>query len=133
MAFIKIIDDDKEFALNLAKNLLKEGHIVTVLNSTEKALDDLLENKPDILILDVMFPENPVAGFELARRIRQRREIANLPVILLTSVNQEFPMDFSAHDIDPNWMPVQDFLEKPVKINKLMKKIDALLNKSKQT
>lgn len=129
MAVIKIIDDDKEFALNLATTLLKEGHSVTVLNSTEKALEDLITNKPDLLILDVMFPENPVAGFDLARKIRQRKETANLPIVLLTAVNQEFPTDFSAKDIDGNWMPVQDFIEKPVKGTNLMKKVNALLRK----
>lgn len=38
-------------------------------------------------------------------------------------------MDFSAKDIDRNWMPVQDFIEKPVKWTNLVKKIDALLRK----
>jgi hypothetical protein len=48
-------------------------------------------------------------------------------VILLTSINQEFPMDFSARDIDQEWMPVQDFLEKPAAPAALLGAIDKLL------
>jgi CheY-like chemotaxis protein len=128
MATIKIIDDDKEFATNIAGTLLNEGHSVTILNSTEKALETLTTDKPDLLILDVMFPENPVAGFELARKIRKKKGIANLPIILLTAVNREFPTEFSAEDIDHNWIPVQDFLEKPVKPDKLLKSVQFMLN-----
>lgn len=130
MARIKIIDDDKELSQNLAEIIRKEGHEVTILNSMETALDSLMKNKPDLLILDVMFPENPVAGFELARTIRQRKAIANLPILMLTGVNQEFPMDFSDEDIDPNWLPIQAFIEKPAKPVRLIKKINELLKKA---
>jgi DNA-binding response OmpR family regulator len=94
-------------------------------------VQELKLNKPDLLILDVMFPENPAGGFDLARQIRKTEEIKNLPVIMLTAVNQEFPMDFSADDIDPDWMPVQDFVEKPVDTGELLGKIERLLSGSK--
>jgi len=83
--------------------------------------------RPDLLILDVIFPENPAGGFDLARQIRRTPALSDLPVILLTSINQEFPMDFSARDIDEDWMPVQDFLEKPAAPATLLASIDRLL------
>jgi CheY-like chemotaxis protein len=133
MAKIQIIDDDREAAENMALLLEKEGYTVALRDDTEGALDELARDKPDLLILDVMFPENPAGGFDLARKIRQRRELKDLPVILLTAVNQEFPLNFSAKDIDPAWMPVQDFLDKPVQFNQLLPKIKKLLKQASRT
>jgi len=123
MAIIKIIDDDTEFMENLSLILRKEGYEVTTRDSIEGAVKELAEAMPDLLILDVIFPENPAAGFDLARNIRERKDLKKLPVILLTAVNQELPMDFSSKDIDPEWMPVEDFVEKPVNFEELLGKI----------
>lgn len=131
MARIEIIDDDVELAENFSLVLKKEGHTVSIRDQVEGALEELLQNKPDLLILDVMFPENPAGGFDLARKIKQTEEIEDLPVILLTGINQEFPMDFSAKDIDQDWMPVQDFVEKPVNIPDLIEKVNEMLAKGK--
>lgn len=131
MARIEIIDDDVELAENFSLVLKKEGHTVSIRDQVEGALEELLQNKPDLLILDVMFPENPAGGFDLARKIKQTEEIEDLPVILLTAINQEFPMDFSARDIDQDWMPVQDFVEKPVNIPDLIEKVNEMLAKGK--
>lgn len=130
MSYIRIIDDDAELAENLSLFLKQEGHTVSVLDDTKGALQDLVQDKPDLLILDVMFPENHTAGFDLARKIRQTREIKDLPVILLTGVNQQFPLSFSAKDIDGDWMPVHDFIEKPVDMKTLLQKVKSLLQKS---
>ena len=104
MGRIMIVDDDVALAASLAAALQKAGHEVSTLDTTDGAIAALVQAKPDLLILDVMFPDNPVAGFDLARQIRATREIKKLPVILLTGVNQEFPMSFSAADIDPAWL-----------------------------
>lgn len=127
MGRIMIVDDDVALAASLAAALQKAGHDVSTLDTTEGAIAALVQAKPDLLILDVMFPDNPVAGFDLARQIRATREIKKLPVILLTGVNQEFPMSFSSADIDPAWMPVQEFMEKPVKRAQLVKKVAEML------
>jgi DNA-binding response OmpR family regulator len=127
VAKIKIIDDDVEQTENVAECLRAEGHDVATMDDTEGAIEALVADKPNLLVLDVMFPENPSGGFDLARKIRSTREISDLPIILLTSVNQLFPMDFSSDDIDPDWMPVQEFMEKPVDPNKLVQNIAKLL------
>ena len=129
MARIMIIDDDIELAVNTAALIGKAGHETSMLHTTVDAVRKVVENKPDLLILDVMFPDNPVAGFDLARQIRRTKAVKDLPIILLTGINQDFPMDFSSHDIDPVWMPVQDFMEKPVKIPVLLEKIIRLIQK----
>ncbi len=128
MARIAIIDDDVELAESLAALLrTEEGLTVTIRDQTEGAVEELVRDTPDLLILDVMFPESPSAGFDLAREIRRTPRIRGLPIILLTALNQEFPMDFSAKDIDEEWMPVQDFLEKPVDLKVLREKVRKLV------
>ncbi|MEI6564074.1 MAG: response regulator [bacterium] len=127
MARIIIVDDDVEIAEHTSAILKTKGHETTLVHTTENVAALLIQNKPDLLILDVMFPDNPVAGFDLARQIRRHREINDLPILLLTGVNQEFPMGFSDADIDTDWMPIQHFIEKPFKSNDLLKSVSKLL------
>lgn len=129
MTTIRIVDDDMEFSESLSAQLTREGYSVTTRDRLAGIVEDLAADRPDIVILDVMFPGNPAGGFDTARAIRENAATRDLPVILLTGVNQEFPMDFSADDVDPDWMPVQEFVEKPPEIKTLVKKIDRLLKK----
>lgn len=131
MARIVIVDDDVECGQNTSAILTAKGYETTVFNTMDNVIASLIENKPDLLILDVMFPDNPVAGFDLAREVRRHRPISNIPILLLSSVNKEFPMGFSAGDIDSDWMPVQDFLDKPVKAAALLQAVTKLLAKRK--
>ena len=94
MARIVIVDDDVECAKNTAAVLKTKGYETTLVHTTENAIAILIQNNPDLLVLDVMFPDNPVAGFDLARDIRRHREIKDLLILLLTGVNQEFPLGF---------------------------------------
>jgi DNA-binding response OmpR family regulator len=130
MARIMIIDDDVDLADQTAEFLSCHGHEVRTRYTTEGALEELSEDRPDLVILDLMFPDNPVAGFELARRIRRSKLLKNLPVILLTAVNEEFPVDFSPRDIDSEWMPAQDFIEKPVDLSLLLHRIAEVLKRA---
>ena len=130
MARIMIIDDDVELAEGTALRIRQRGHEVTTVFSTDEAVRRISEHQPDLVLLDVMFPDNPVCGFDLARHLRRIKAFETLPIILLTNVNQHFPMDFSSKDIDPDWMPVQGLMEKPVDLDALMKKVDELLKKA---
>jgi len=85
---------------------------------------------PDLAILDVMFPEDASAGFALARSLRQRNDaLRNIPILMLTAVNEKFPLGFGAQNIDEEWLPVSDFLEKPVDLRLVSQRIEALLAK----
>ena len=46
---------------------------------------------------------------------------------MLTAINQQFPLGFSGQDIDPKWLPVTEFLEKPVDFRLLCDKLQAML------
>jgi DNA-binding response OmpR family regulator len=125
-----IIDDDTGLVEDMSAFLKKSGHCVMSSDSMDGAIEKLTAFKPDLLILDVMFPDDPVAGFNLVRKIRRNRDIRKLPVILSTDVNQHYPTGFSSSNIDPVWMPVQDFIDKPVDLKKLLRKIGKFLPQS---
>jgi DNA-binding response OmpR family regulator len=129
---IVIADDDVELAQNLSIFLEKAGYEVERRDNLANIDEDLLADTPDLLVLDVMFPRNASGGFNAARLIRGKKQLANLPIILLTGVNQECPVGFSTEDIDPDWMPVQDFVEKPFQPEEIIAKIEKMLNANPQ-
>lgn len=126
MAYLLIVDDDADFAESVAAVCEAEGHTVRTVLSAKEALPAAREKRPDAVILDVMFPEDPSAGFQVARDLRH--EFPELPILMLTAVNQKFPLGFSNKDIDPAWLPVTEFVEKPVDFPVLKEKIARLLS-----
>lgn len=132
MPRITVLDDDLDFTDAAAQVLAEAGHTVSVLNEVEGALDQLEANPPDVLILDVMFPEDSQAGFTLARAIRARKKIAHLPILILSAINTRFPLGFGPHDLDEDWMPVQDFLEKPIDFDALIERVGRLAGATPQ-
>lgn len=132
MARITVIDDDAEQAADVAAVLEKAGHSVSIVTRMSGALDQLVQAPPDLLVLDVMFPQNPSAGMELAIELRSEAALKQLPVILLTGVNQEFPLNLSNKDIDPAWLPIQEFMEKPINAPKLIETVNSLLRKAEE-
>ncbi len=127
MARILIIDDDPDYAQDLDALFSAKGHEVTVLNTCDGALDAIRTHSPDLLVLDVMFPDSAVAGFDLARRIRTIPEFARLPILLFSNINKEFPLEFSSDDIDPDWMPVQEFVDKSTPLEDVLLTMERLL------
>ena len=128
MAFLMIVDDDVDFAEAVAAALRSDGHETLVETDPGEVLGLLQRRMPDGVVLDVMFPENPCGGFELAREIGKTHE--HLPILMLTAVNSQFPLGFSERDIDSTWLPVSGFLEKPVDFRLLREKVRQLLSVS---
>ena len=131
MAYLLIVDDDPEFASSVATVCQADGHEVVTVHTPAEALASVAQRRPDGLLLDVMFPEDPTAGFQVAREVR--RKFGQIPILLLTAVNQEFPLGFSHKDYDANWLPVAEFVEKPVDFAVLREKIVRLLRGSPET
>ena len=52
--------------------------------------------------------------------------LGRLPILILSAINTKFPMGFGPGDIDKTWMPVQDFLEKPIDFDVLLSKVEKL-------
>ena len=131
MAYLLIVDDDRAFAQATAKFLRGAGHEVEVALEIEAAVSSMHERRPDLVILDVMFPNDRCAGFTLARRISlQDEKLKGIPILMLTAVNSSFPFGFGTDDIDDDWLPVSDFVEKPADLDVLQSKVEALLSKA---
>lgn len=129
MAYVMLIDDDEDFAVATATALRNVGHEVQVELEIDGAAKSMEQRRPDLVILDVMFPEDPSAGFEFARKMRHSGDkLKDIPILLLTAVNTKFPLGFDAKDIDDSWMPVSAFIEKPVDLDVLQSKVEGLLN-----
>ena len=131
MSYIMIVDDDDDFSFATATVLEEAGHEVRVESNIPSAELSLKTKQPDLVILDAMFPESSSAGFDLARKIRHDGSLKHVPILMLTAVNSKFPLGFSDKDIDDAYMPVEDFLEKPVDFDILKNRVTNLLkNKS---
>ena len=128
MAYLMIVDDDEDFASAVASSLRSAGHEVAVELETAGAARSMEARPPDLAIIDVMFPEDISGGFELARAMRHQSEkLKDVPIVMLTGVNQLFPFEFGPSVIDGESLPVTDFLEKPVDLDALREKVSALL------
>ena len=131
MAYVMIVDDDEDFASATALVLRSAGHEVQVELEIGRALASMETRCPDLAVLDVMFPEDPSAGFELARKLHSDPEkFGDITLLMLTAINTKFPVGFGSSDIDDAWMPVTDFLEKPVDLDVLQNKVADLLAKA---
>lgn len=134
MAYVMIVDDDEDFAETIALVIKNEGHEVQNKYDTESAFQSMQNRIPDLVLLDVMFPEDSSAGFELARAMRHENEnLKKVPILMLTAINAKFPLGFGPNDIDSDWMPVTDFLEKPVDFDILREKLTKLLKSESKT
>jgi len=129
MAKVMIVDDDPDFVDSISRLLKHKGHELTTAYDTEGVIEQLEQNPQDVLVLDVMFPENAAAGFHLAQEIRKHKSLNLLPILILSAINTKFPMGFGPGDIDDAWMPVQDFLEKPIDFDVLADKVETLAKK----
>ena len=126
MPKILIIDDDKDFQDITRLVLENNGFTVVSAYGPEEGLRIVQSEKPDLLILDVLMPDN-YEGFAVARNIREELNLRELPIILLTAVHGEkkVPYRFAPHE---EYLPVDYFFDKPVQPEVLVGKIKELLN-----
>ena len=129
MAKILVIDDDLDIIDSLKMILESSGYEVAVKTDTDNLVEDIRQTSPDLIILDIIFPEDPNAGFTAARKLHKTEEVKHVPVLLLSAVNQQSNMSFgfSDADISEDFMPVKGFIEKPVEPSVLLSKVKELL------
>jgi CheY-like chemotaxis protein len=126
MAYVMVVDDNEDISTAAAFALRDEGHEVVTKADTTTALAEMQSRPPDLVVLDVMFPGDDFAGFELARAMRTLPTLKRIPILMLTGVNQELGMKVSTYDIDNSWLPITDFLEKPVDFPMLVDKVTSM-------
>ncbi len=124
---IFIVDDDSDIVDAISMVLNKHGFSVASSLTASDALEKIKKEKPDLIILDVMFPEDTSKGFDLSRIFHHDPYVKNIPVVILSAVNILFKLGFSKNEIDEDWMPVREFIEKPVEPDKLLNVINKIL------
>ncbi len=122
---VLLVDDDPDFIEANSIILDASGFEVLTASSGAEGLKKVQEEKPDVVVLDVMM-ENTDEGFAVARKIRRKLH-SDVPIIMLTSVSQATGYSFDPEE-HPDFFPVDQFLEKPVSPTTLVQKIrDALV------
>ena len=129
MAKILCIDDDRDILDTCEVVLQGLGHKVeTALNGGE-GFKKAAALKPDLIILDVIM-DDATEGFHTACRLRRDPALKLTPIMMLTSVNETSPQKFSAKDGE--FLPVDAFMEKPIKPKEFVAKVKELLALKKE-
>jgi DNA-binding response OmpR family regulator len=121
MTKIIIIDDDPDILDASSLVLTSKGFEVITATNPDDGYKLVIENKPDLIILDVMMNE-PDDGFFLAQKFRKNK--ITTPILMYTSVSKAIGMDFGVGDM----VPVDEFVEKPISPDELIRKVEKLLN-----
>lgn len=121
MSLIAIIDDDPDIIDATSLVLMANGFEVITANNPGEGFKIVVQQKPALVILDVMMQE-PDDGFFLAQKLR--REGVTTPILMYTSVSKALGIQFGKSDM----VPVDDFVEKPVSADVLIAKVNKLLN-----
>src|SRR5579871_4041434 len=87
MPRILAVDDEPNIVRLIQVNLERHGYQVETANNGAQALAKIRQNRPDLLVSDVMMPE--MDGFELLASIRRDPNLMDLPVIMLTAKAQD--------------------------------------------
>ena len=119
---ILAVDDEPRFLRLVEANLLTEGYEVLQAANGKLAVDMAADEKPDLILLDVMMPE--MDGFQACERIR---EFSSVPIIMLTAKGD------GEHRVRGLELGADDYIVKPFSANELMARVRAVLRRSQRT
>ncbi|HYC35662.1 MAG TPA: response regulator [Usitatibacter sp.] len=115
---VLVVDDNPQNVKLLAQLLRGEYEVVTA-NSGAEALDQLVSQSPDLVLLDVVMPS--MSGYEVCREIRARPGMALLPVVMVTA------LDPAAERVKGIEAGADDFLTKPINAQEVLARVRSLL------
>jgi CheY-like chemotaxis protein len=133
MAKILVIDDDPDVVLAARMCLEDAGHTVSSASNGEEGLRQIKTDRPDLIILDVMM-DTATEGFQLALKLRSPQAgsdlapFRNIPILMLTAIHSTTPLRFGP---DQDYLPVEEFIDKPFEPKALVRKVETLLKKAK--
>jgi CheY-like chemotaxis protein len=123
---ILLVDDDEDFLTATKLVLEKSGYNVETCMSAKECIAKLKATKPDLIVLDVMM-ESDHSGFDLCREIKRDSERKEIPILMLTAVDQRYPLNLATAAGDETWLPVDDFIDKPVEAAVLVEHVKKLM------
>lgn len=130
---ILIIDDDFDIVEAMKMTLSAHGYEVFTAYAGAEGLVKIKEVHPDLVILDVMM-EDDTAGFKVSWALRNQDPASEfaafrkVPLLMITSISEKKGMKFDPQK-DGDFLPVDEFIPKPIMPKKLLEKVEALLQR----
>lgn len=121
MYSILVVDDEIAIQELLKYNLEQEGYKVACAGDGEEALELLIKNRYDLVILDLMLPG--ISGFEVCRKMRTQSSLAGIPVIMLTAKGEEIDKVLGLE------LGADDYMTKPFGVRELLARIRVRLRR----
>jgi CheY-like chemotaxis protein len=125
MKKVLIIDDDPDIR-DVIKTILEGKYALQEAGSREEGESALKEFVPDLIVLDVMM-ERHDSGFDMARNMKQNDQLKQAKILMLTNVDKEMKMDFKKVAGDPDWLPVDEYIVKPIDPKDFISKVENLI------
>jgi len=116
---ILLVDDDADFVQATSKVLKTKPFQIIVAYNGEEGIRKIREEKPDLVLLDVMMPVKD--GFVVADELRKDPVISKTPVLALTSFSESLGQPFP--------FEVSEYLKKPIKPNELISTVEKHLKR----
>jgi CheY-like chemotaxis protein len=131
-AKIAIIDDEPDIVTYLTSALQDNGFEVCSAGSATEGFDLIRSQRPDLVCLDVLMPEE--TGFSLYRRLREDASLMKMRVVIISGLNlkQEMPRILSGRNGDAAALPPDGYIEKPIDLPLFIETIQRLTAKKKQ-
>ena len=134
MPKILVIEDDPDMVAALRMPLEANGYELFTASTGEEGLQKVKEIEPDLIILDVMM-ETTTAGFQVSLQLRnpgpdsEYAAYRDVPILMLTAIHTTTSLRFGP---DEAYLPVDDFVDKPIDPDELLEKVGALIKSSSQ-
>ena len=136
-AKILTVDDDRDLVEALRIVLESGGYEVVAAYDAETGLEKVRSERPDLVLLDVMMP-NATEGFHFVWKLRnlEGEYFRSVPVIVLTAIHEKTELRFYPDSGDGTYnageyLPVQDFVDKPVEPKDLLERVEKVLSTSR--
>lgn len=130
---ILVVDDDPDTVEVIRLTLESAGYEVISAANGEEGLRRVVEDKPDLIVLDVMM-DTTTEGFHVSLQLRSPDPASpyaafrHIPILMLTAIHTTTPLRFAP---DADYLPVDAFVEKPISPEALLKKVESLLSREK--
>ncbi len=125
---ILLVDNDVDF-VDLNKAVLENnGYEVITAFSAREGITKVKIEQPDLILLDLMMEKHD-AGFSFAKQIKADPLYKKIPILMMTSVAEVTGFGFS-QELNGYWMKTDDYVEKPLLPDDLLKKVKKLLEKA---
>jgi CheY-like chemotaxis protein len=121
---ILIVDDDPDILNGILLILESQDYQLRTARDGVQCLELISEDKPDLLILDLLMPR--MDGWGVIREVRKEPELSDMPIMILTTVIEDASR--RRYELETGYsMDIQAYIEKPARPNELIDTIEKLL------